>query len=116
MSEHWIQVSEKIIAQLKELESKEGKDRLELVSSLRFVLNVLQRSLIGWVQWVSNPEIMSIFSQTDLEEMHKKLNELTKSFVTYDIEVTKLGLQKGLKAPKKVAHKKREERTERFYV
>lgn len=116
MSEQWIQVSEKIVAQLKELETKEDKDRLELVSALRYVLNVMQRSLIGWMQWVSNPEIMSIFSQTDLEEMLQKLNELTTAFVTFDVDVTKTGLQKGLKAPKKVAHKKREDRTERFYV
>ena len=116
MSEGWIRVSEKIIEQLKRLEGSKDKDRLELVRSLRFVLSVLQRSLIGWTQWVSNPDIMTIFSQEDLEKMTEKLSEFTRSFVEYDLEMTSLGVKKGLKSPKKVAKKKKEERPERFYV
>jgi hypothetical protein len=116
LSEGWIRVSEKIIEQLKRLEGSKDKDRLELVRSLRFVLSVLQRSLIGWTQWVSNPDIMTIFSQEDLEKMTEKLSEFTRSFVEYDLEMTSLGVKKGLKSPKKVAKKKKEERTERFYV
>ena len=116
MSEHWVQVSEKILDQLKQLESAKGKDRLELVRSLRFIMNMLQRSFIGWMQWISNPDIMSMFSQNDLERMNKKLAEFSIAFVNYDIEMTRLGVQKGLKSAKKVAHKKREDRIERFYV
>jgi len=116
LSERWIQVSERIIEQLNHLEDVKDKDRLELVRSLRFVLGVLQRSLIGWTQWVNNPDIMTIFSQKDLENMTKKLAEFTSSFMKYDLEMTSLGVKKGLKAPKKVVKKNREERTERFYV
>ena len=116
MSERWIQVSEKILEQLKRLEDTKDKDRLELVRSLRFVLSVLQRSLLGWTQWVNNPDIMTIFSQKDLETMTDKLSEFTRSFVKYDLEMTSLGVKKGLKTSKKVEKKKREERTERFYV
>ena len=116
MSERWIQVSERIIEQLNRLEDVRDKDRLELVRSLRFVLGVLQRSLLGWTQWVNNPDIMSIFSQKDLKTMTEKLSEFTRSFLKYDLEMTRLGIKKGLKAPKKVTKKKREERTEKFYV
>jgi len=116
LSERWIQVSEKILEQLKRLEDTKDKDRLELVMSLRFVLSVLQRSLLGWTQWVNNPDIMTIFSQKDLETMTEKLSEFTRSFVKYDLEMTSLGAKKGLKSPKKVTEKKKEERTERFYV
>jgi len=116
LSERWIQVSEKILEQLKRLEDTKDKDRLELVRSLRFVLSVLQRSLIGWTQWVNNPDIMTIFSQKDLETMTEKLSEFTRSFVKYDLEMTSLGAKKGLKSPKKVTEKKKEERTETFYV
>ena len=112
----WIRVSEKILAQLKRLEETKGKDRLELVRSLRFIMSVLQRSLLGWTQWVNNPDIMTIFSQKDLETMTEKLSEFTRSFVKYDLEMTRLGAKKGLKSPKKVTEKKKEERTERFYV
>jgi len=116
LSEGWIRVSERILDQLKRLEDTKDKDRLELVKSLRFVLSVLQRSLIGWTQWVGNPDIMTIFSQEDLETMTKTLSEFTRSFVEYDLKMTSLGVKKGLKSPKKVAEKKKEERTERFYV
>jgi len=116
LSEGWIRVSERIIDQLKRLEDTKDKDRLELVRSLRFVLGVLQRSLIGWTQWVGNPDIMTIFSQDDLEKMIKTLAEFTRSFVEYDLKMTSLGVKKGLKSPKKVEKKKKEERTERFYV
>lgn len=115
MSERWIKVSERILDQLKVLENTKDKDRLELVISLRFVLNVLQRSLIGWTQWVNNPDIMTIFSQKDLVNMTETLSEFTRSFIKYDLEMTGLGVKKGLKTSKKVT-KKKDERTERFYV
>ena len=116
MSEGWIQVSERVLEQLKRLEETKDKDRLDQVRYLRFVVSVLQRSLVGWTQWVNNPEIMTIFSQNDLEKMTKTLSEFTRSFVKYDLEMTRLGVKKGLKSPKKVAKKKKEERPERFYV
>ena len=114
MSEQWIQVSKNIIEQLKRLEKTEGKDRLDLVRSLRFELSVLQRSIIGWTQWVNNLEIMTIFSQEDLEYMTKKMSKLTQPLLKYDLEITSLGVKKGLKTPKKIV--KKEEMSERFYV
>ena len=115
MSERWTQVSEKILDQIKSLEEAKERDRLELVRSLRFMLSALQRSLLGWVQWVNNPDIMTTFTQEDLEKMNKKLSEFTRSFIKYDLEATRLGAQRGLKAIKKVK-KKKEERAEVFYV
>jgi hypothetical protein len=115
LSERWIQVSEKILDQIKRLEEAKERDRLELVRSLRFMLSTLQRSLLGWMQWVNNPDIMTRFSQEDLETMNKKLSEFTRSFLEYDLEATRLGAQRGLKAIKKVK-KKKEERAEAFYV
>ena len=116
MSESWIKVSKRLIDQLKRIEKDENKDRLELVRSLRFVLNVLQRSMVGWSQWVNNPDIMTIFSQKDLENMTKKLSEFTRSFMEYDLEITGLGVKKGLKSSKQITKKRSEQRTDRFYV
>jgi len=64
---------------------------------------------------VDNPGIMTRFTQGDLEKINKKLSEFTCSFIEYDLEATKLGAQRGLKAKKKVK-KKEEERAETFYV
>ena len=83
MSERWIQVSERILEKLKSLDNTKDKDRLEQVRSLSIILNILQRSLIGWMQWVNNPDIMSIFSQEDLENMTKKLSDFTCLFVKF---------------------------------
>ena len=115
MSEKWIQASERILDQIKHLEEAKERDRLDLVRSLRYMLSALQRSLLGWIQWANNPDIMTRFTQEDLEKMNKKLSEFTRSFIEYDLEATRLGAQRGLKAIKKVK-KKRVERAEAFYV
>jgi len=86
------------------------------VMTLRFVLGVLQRSLVGWTQWVGNPDIMTIFSEEELEEMTKKLAEFTRSFIDYDMKITSLGAEKGLAAPKEPIKKLKEDRSEGFYV
>ena len=116
MSEEWIRVSERVVKQLKQLEETKGKDRLEMVRSLRFVLGVLQRSLVGWTQWVGNPDIMTMFSEADLGNMTKTLAEFTRKFIEYDLKMTNLGAEKGLKAPKKFTKKKKKNATEQFYV
>ena len=116
MSERWVQVSENIIEQLNRIEEVKDLDRLDLVRSLRFILGVLQRSLLGWTQWVNNPDIMTIFTQQDLEKMTKKLTDFARSFIKYDLEMTGLGVKKGLKTPKKNIKKKKDDRIDRFYV
>ncbi len=116
LSQSWSQVAERLLNQIKRLE-KEGKerDRLELVRSMRFFLSALQRSLLGWMQWVNNPEIMTKFTQKDLEGMSKKLSEFTRSFIEYDLEVSNLGADKGLKNIKRI-RRQAEQRPESFYV
>jgi len=115
LSEKWRKDSEKILDQIKCLKEAKERDRLELVRSMRFMLSALHRSLLGWMHWVNNPDMMTRFTQEDLEKMNKKLSEFTRSFIQYDLEATKLGAQRGLKARKK-AKKKKEERAEIFYV
>jgi hypothetical protein len=115
LSERWIQVSEKILHQIKRLKEAKKRDRLELVRSIHFVLGALNRSLWGWMQWVNSPEVMARFTQEDLEDMNKKLSEFTRVFMEYDLEATKLGVRRGLKAIKK-AKKKREGKPEVSYV
>lgn len=113
MSKTWIQVSEKILSQLKNSEATKKKDRLEYVRTIRFTLSALQRSLLGWIQWVNNPDIMTRFTQEDLESIDKKLSDFARTFIEYDLETTKLGSQRGLKAIKKI---KKKERADTFYV
>ena len=83
---------------------------------MRFVLGALQRSLVGWIQWVNNPEIMVKFTQEDLEKMNKNLAEFVRSFIEHDLEVTKLGGKRGLKARKRAERKRRERAPEAIYI
>jgi len=106
--DRWIRVSEKILDQLKSLEKSEKKDRLDLVSSMRVALGGLEMSLQGWKQWVNNPNIMTRFDREDLEKMNKKLVEFASTFIKYDMEATRLGMKRGLKARKKAADKNKD--------
>jgi len=118
LSERWIQSSQRVLNHIKRLEKVEGKDRLELVRSLGFMLGALQRSLLGWMQWVNNPDIMTRFTQEDLKKMNKNLSKFVRTFIEYDLEATKLGDEKGLKARERPERKRKgsEERPEGFYV
>ncbi|MCK4222693.1 DUF2153 family protein, partial [Candidatus Bathyarchaeota archaeon] len=73
MSERWVKVSEKVLDQLKRMKETKERDRLELVRSMGFVLRALEMSVVGWMQWVNNPDIMTKFTQKDLEKMNKRL-------------------------------------------
>lgn len=115
MSERWVQASVRILDKLKRLETAEKKDRLELVRSMRFVLRALEMSLVGWKQWVNNLDIMAKFPKEELEKMNEKLSELTRSFIEYDVEVTKLGTKIGLETVKKVK-KEKKQKTKTSYV
>jgi len=96
LSSGWIQSCQRILEKIKELEEKEEKDRLEYVRSIRFMLGALQRSIIGWMQWINNPDIMTRFTEEELSEINRKISEFTRSFIKYDMEITKKGEEKGL--------------------
>lgn len=115
MSERWIRNSEKILEQIKGSDEDQDRDRLELVREIRFNLGAFQRSLLGWMQWVNNPEIMTKFSQRELEEMNKTLGGFVRSFIEYDIKITNQGIKKGLIVKRK-PRKPERQLTETFYV
>ena len=116
MGETWVQTCERLLEQLRRLSEKKDKDRLDIVQSMRFALYALQRSLLGWVNWVNNPDIMASFSLQELEEMNKKITSFVEDFLKYDVEITQIGARKSLEAEK--ARRKSSRRTpeEAFYV
>ncbi len=114
MRGRWIQVSKRILDQLKKLEEARDEDRLELVRSIQFALKALEMSLTGWKGWVNNPDIMTKFTERELRSMNKKLIDFARSFIKYDIEATELGVQKGLETTKRV--KKRVPKRKVSYV
>jgi hypothetical protein len=91
----WIQRSERTLEQLKEIRKQTDQDRLDLVKSMRYAFGALGQSLAGWMQWVNSPEIMSTFTQDELEEMNNKIMDMVEQFIEYDIEMTDEGVRKG---------------------
>lgn len=117
MSEGWVQTSEELLEQTRKFSAKKDKDRLDLVQSMRFSLYALHRSLIGWMNWVNNPDIMAAFEKEELDEMNRRITEFTESFIKYDVEVTQLGSEKNL-AAKRPTHEPATRRSleDIFYV
>lgn len=102
---------------MRKFSAKKDKDRLDLVQSMMFSLYALHQSLLGWLNWVNNPDIMAAFRKEELDEMNKRIMELTESFLKYDVEATQLGAQKSLgteKPTREPAERRRME--EIFYV
>ncbi|RLI37194.1 hypothetical protein DRO55_01910 [Candidatus Bathyarchaeota archaeon] len=119
MSDTWIKTCERLLRQMKRLSDKKNKDRLDIVQSMRFALYALHRSLIGWMNWVNNPDIMATFNYEELEEMNKKITSFVEDFIKYDVEVTQLGAKRSLELEK--ARQRSEESLRRgpeetFYV
>ena len=109
MSENWIRESRRLIEQIKRLQDSSGKDRLDMVKSLRFILMAINRSVSGWLWWINNPDTMIKFSLEELKEMNDKLSEFALSFIQYDIEVTESGARKGA-TPRRATRRERNER------
>jgi len=119
LSEEWVQTSQKIIEQMRKYSEKKEKDRLDLVQSMRFSLYALHRSLLGWMNWVNNPDIMASFNQEELDEMNEKIMKFVEEFLKHDIEITQQGSRKNLATV--AARREAEERARRgtedtFYI
>lgn len=100
MSEEWIKTCENLLEQTRKFSSRNARDRLDFVQSLRFSLYAFHRSILGWMNWINNPDIMATFKREELAEMDKKLADFVESFIEYDIKVTKEGAKKAIKAKK----------------
>ncbi|MCD6470310.1 DUF2153 family protein [Candidatus Bathyarchaeota archaeon] len=120
MSESWIRLSERTLEQIRRFLERKDMDRLELVQSMRFILLALHRSLMGWMNWINNPDIMVAFSKEELAEMNRKLGEFVQDFIKYDIEITKQGARKSgatIEARARAEERARKRRTEEtFYI
>jgi len=96
MSEKWITGCLNAIERINKLLSKENKDRLERLRSIKTSLVLMERSLSGLKKWVNNPATMSNFSEEELEDMEKNMSLIAKNFIRFDLESTKIGREKGL--------------------
>ncbi|MGD8505863.1 MAG: DUF2153 family protein [Candidatus Bathyarchaeota archaeon] len=119
MAESWVQECKRILEHLGKLGDMEGKDRLDMVRRIRFIIFSLQRSVSGWIEWVENPDVMANFSLEDLKEINKNLTNLTQPFVEYDCEMTSRARRDlGIKEPepRREQKPKAKDKKQVFYV
>jgi hypothetical protein len=109
MNVSWIDRSQKTLDMLKELRGKRDQDRLDLVRTMRYGFGALSQSLGGWMQWVNSPEVMSQFTQEELQKMSDTILDMITKFVEYDRDITDYGMKKGL-------GKQREDEPNRFVI
>ena len=115
LSERWVEESEQLLRRMKELSSKEKRDRLEIVSSILFSLDILERSLYGWRLWVRNLSLMTQFTTDELTEIGVALEKQIQPLVEYDIEASKKWMEKFPRV-QAVPRRMREEEGRDMYV
>ena len=74
---------------MEKITSKQDRDRLELITSMLFSLHALNQSVHGWQDWIQNLDFMSQFTSTELQEMEAGLVATVRTFIEYDLDVTK---------------------------
>lgn len=94
MSEQWIDQCEMLLKMLDVHTSKKERDRLEIINSILFSLATLGRSIQGWKQWTLNLQFMSRFTEAELLDIEEGLVKTVRTFIEYDIDVTKRHVDK----------------------
>jgi hypothetical protein len=96
MGEQWIRECNAFLEQIRESMALGSPDRLDLVRSMHRALFAINHSILGWLQYVNNPDVMSRFTRDELNEISDSLNKFAEAFIVHDVEVTKRGMEKGL--------------------
>jgi len=109
MGEAWVAGAKEMLRAIEKLAAKQEKDRLDLINLLTASLRAMERSIMGWFQWVLNPSIMGQFSKEELEEISENIKRMAEEFVKYDIEVTD-------KYSKKMPRRTEQRRPEQLYL
>jgi hypothetical protein len=80
--------SDQIRNRKKALEALDPKDRLEYVNGCVQSLLIVNESIGGWLQWMSDPTKMSKFSEEEIKHFFEFLKKFAIDFVDFDLEVT----------------------------
>lgn len=85
--------AERIKETLELIRSLEAKDRLNYVASIALCARAISDSMLGWVYWMSNLQIMNNFDESVLRKFHEKLRTTTIDLLEFDLETTNLGIE-----------------------
>ena len=116
MSEQWISQSENILKTIEKFTSKKDRDRLEIINTMIFTLNSLDRSIRGWRGWIQNLTFMSRFTTKELQAIEEGLLKSVRTFIENDIDVTKKHKNKIPRIRFKVRRRQRSEEVRRGMI
>jgi hypothetical protein len=116
LSDRWVIESEELLKRMKRLSLKDKNDRLEVINSILFTLNALERSLHGWKLWVGNLSLMSQFTLEELAEIETALEKQIYPFIEYDIEATRKWQNKFPQIPVTRRQERNETESHGLYV
>lgn len=89
MSHEWIAHTERALTRLERLKTVKRRDRLEVITDLYRIIDLLNRSVHGWQHWIQNLSFMANFTEDELNEIKHSLIDLTARFLRYDLEASK---------------------------
>jgi len=116
LSDQWIHQNEIILKTMEKYASKQDRDRLELINSMLFSLHALNQSVHGWQKWIHNLSFMSKFSINELQEMEAGLISTVRTFIEYDLDVTKRHENKIPQIRRRVEDKKDKDNPSGMYA
>ena len=111
LGERWIDECNEFLRRMRGSMEVEDPDRLEMVRSMHVALAAINHSTLGWLQYVNDPDVMSLFDLEELTEIRRALNEIAEAYVENDIEVTRKGMRRGT-----ITVKRDEAAAQPFYV
>lgn len=96
----WVALLEKT---LKLMEKLKPEDRLNYVSAVAALNNIIVNSCNGWFQWLTSPRAMDDFSEDELKELFDFFRKVAKEFLESDLSWTRKKRKKH-RAPQNLSY------------
>lgn len=80
------EVRDSIILLKKEIETAEAKDRLDAVSRIIQCIDFMRQSNVGWVQFLSNPQMVNQLDEEALKDIFARFKEMTVARIDSDVD------------------------------
>jgi len=80
------EVRDSIILLKKEIETAEAKDRLDAVSRILQCIDFMRQSNVGWVQFLSNPQMVNQLDEEALKDIFARFKQMTVARIDSDVD------------------------------
>jgi hypothetical protein len=88
LSKEWVTRVEHALKALNQLKTATRRDRLDVITDLFRIIDMLNRSVHGWQHWLQDMSFMASFTEDELTAIKTRLIDLTEGFLRYDLEAS----------------------------